>query len=122
MELIETLIEGVVVLRPRVFGDARGYFFESYSEREFERLVGKVEFRPELYRKVYNYLKDNDPRIIFVYGEIDPWSAAKVPTFKKKKNQHVFVQPRGSHRARIGNMPETMKTEILGLLHRWMEE
>lgn len=44
MELIETLIEGVVVLRPRVFGDARGYFFESYSEREFERLVGKVEF------------------------------------------------------------------------------
>ena len=31
MELIETLIEGVVVLRPRVFGDARGYFFESYS-------------------------------------------------------------------------------------------
>ena len=44
MELIETLIEGVVVLRPRVFGDARGYFFESYSEREFERLVGKAEF------------------------------------------------------------------------------
>ena len=44
MELIETLIEGVVVLRPRVFGDARGYFYESYSEREFERLVGKAEF------------------------------------------------------------------------------
>ena len=44
MELIETLIEGVVVLRPRVFGDARGYFFESYSQREFERLVGKVGF------------------------------------------------------------------------------
>ena len=99
--------------------DAKGYLNRIMLPAE---LVGKVEFRPELYRKVYNYLKDNDPRIIFVYGEIDPWSAAKVPTFKKKKNQHVFVQPRGSHRARIGNMPETMKTEILGLLHRWMEE
>ena len=44
MELIKTSIDGVVVLRPRVFGDARGYFFESYSQREFERLVRRVDF------------------------------------------------------------------------------
>lgn len=44
MEAIYTDIEGVVILRPRVFSDARGYFFESYNRREFERLIGRVDF------------------------------------------------------------------------------
>lgn len=44
MEIIQTSIEGVVVLKPRVFEDSRGYFFESYSEREFSRLVAPVDF------------------------------------------------------------------------------
>lgn len=35
MNVIKTAIEGVVVIEPRVFEDARGYFFESFSEREF---------------------------------------------------------------------------------------
>lgn len=44
MNIIKTDIEGVLVIEPRVFEDARGYFFESYSEREFEKLVGPVHF------------------------------------------------------------------------------
>lgn len=40
MELIKTKIEDVFALRPRVFGDDRGYFFESFSQREFRRLSG----------------------------------------------------------------------------------
>lgn len=40
MELIKTNIEDVFALRPRVFGDDRGYFFESFSQREFRRLSG----------------------------------------------------------------------------------
>lgn len=44
MEVLTTDIEGVYVIKPRVFGDARGYFFESYSKREFEEKVGKVDF------------------------------------------------------------------------------
>lgn len=39
MEVIKTGIEGVVLIRPRIFGDARGYFFESYSQREFNEKV-----------------------------------------------------------------------------------
>ena len=37
-------IEGLVVIEPRVFGDSRGYFFESFSQREFEKEVGQVRF------------------------------------------------------------------------------
>ena len=44
MEVIKTTIEGVVILKPRVFEDARGYFFESFSQRDFEKEVGKVTF------------------------------------------------------------------------------
>ena len=44
MEVIRTDIEGVVIIEPRISKDARGYFFESYSQREFEEKVGKVDF------------------------------------------------------------------------------
>ena len=44
MKLIKTTIEGVLILEPQVFGDARGYFFESFSQRVFNELVGKVDF------------------------------------------------------------------------------
>ena len=44
MEVIKTAIEGVIILEPRVFKDARGYFFESFSQREFEEKVCHTTF------------------------------------------------------------------------------
>ncbi len=44
MEVIKTDIEGVVIIEPRIFKDARGYFFESYSKREFDEKVRPVNF------------------------------------------------------------------------------
>ena len=44
MNVIKTDIEGVLILEPRVFKDARGYFFESYNKEEFDRLVAPVDF------------------------------------------------------------------------------
>ena len=44
MELIKTNIPGVVILQPRIFGDERGYFFESFSQRDFEREVRRTVF------------------------------------------------------------------------------
>ncbi|MCM1137092.1 MAG: dTDP-4-dehydrorhamnose 3,5-epimerase [Muribaculum sp.] len=44
MEVIKTDIEGVVIIKPRVFTDARGYFFESYSKREFDEKVCHINF------------------------------------------------------------------------------
>lgn len=40
MEVKKTAIEGVFVIEPRVFGDERGYFFESFNEREFHEKTG----------------------------------------------------------------------------------
>lgn len=87
-----------------------------------EELVGKVEFRPALYNKIISFLKENDPKMIFIYGEVDPWTAAHAPLFKGKVNEQVYFQPRGSHGARINNMPEEMKEQILTQINKWLEE
>ena len=42
MNIIKTNIEGVLIIEPRLFRDARGYFFESFSEREFEEKVSPI--------------------------------------------------------------------------------
>ena len=44
MEVIQTAIEGVVIIEPRLFNDDRGYFFESFSQRDFDRQVRQVSF------------------------------------------------------------------------------
>ena len=44
MEVISTAIDGVVIIEPHIFKDARGYFFESFSQREFEEKVRRINF------------------------------------------------------------------------------
>lgn len=44
MNVINTDIQGVVIIEPKVFGDHRGYFFESFSEKDFVEAVGEVKF------------------------------------------------------------------------------
>ena len=42
--VVQTALNGLVVLKPRIFEDERGYFFESFSKRDLEELVGPVDF------------------------------------------------------------------------------
>ena len=44
MEYIKTAIEGVYIIQPKVFEDARGYFFEAFKKEEFVKNIGKIEF------------------------------------------------------------------------------
>lgn len=44
MKVVKTAIEDVVIIEPDVFGDARGYFFESYSQKRFDEQVRPVKF------------------------------------------------------------------------------
>lgn len=54
MEVIRTAIEGVLIIEPKVFGDARGYFFESFSQREFDEKVSPILGR------TINFVQDNE--------------------------------------------------------------
>lgn len=44
MKFIETDIEDVTIIEPSVFGDSRGYFLESYNQKKFEEVIGKISF------------------------------------------------------------------------------
>ena len=55
MEVIKTAIDGVVIIEPRIFGDARGYFFESFSQREFDEKVAIPQ-----YGKPIIFVQDNE--------------------------------------------------------------
>ena len=82
------------------------------------------DFDPTLYKRTVNYLRKSDPTHIFIYGEIDPWSASGVCTWlscKNKKNMRIYVQPRGSHKARIYNMPNDMRLDIMDRLTKWLK-
>lgn len=88
MELIKTAIEGVVILEPRVFGDARGYFFESFSQRVFDELVGKVDF-----------VQDNESRSSYgvvrgLHYQLPPHTQAKLVRVVKGRVLDVAVDLR----------------------------
>lgn len=44
MNFIETAIKGVFIIEPKIFNDARGYFFEAWKKEEFENHIGQVSF------------------------------------------------------------------------------
>lgn len=44
INVIKTEVEGVVIIQPQVFGDERGYFFESWSQKDFNELVRPIKF------------------------------------------------------------------------------
>lgn len=44
MEVIRTAIDGLLIIKPRLFEDGRGYFFESFSQRDFDAQIGPVKF------------------------------------------------------------------------------
>lgn len=71
MEIIKTDIEGVVIIKPNVFVDARGYFFESFSQREFNEKVRPI-----------NFVQDNESKSSF--GVIRGLHFQKMPHTQSK--------------------------------------
>lgn len=72
MKVIKTDIEGVFILESQVFGDSRGYFFESFSQKEFEEQVGKVVF-----------VQDNESKSSYgvvrgLHYQLPPYTQAKL--------------------------------------------
>ena len=76
MKLIHTALEGVYLIEPRVFEDARGYFFESFSQRDFDALVTPVLGHS------YAFVQDNESAS--VYGVVRGLHFQK-PPFEQAK-------------------------------------
>lgn len=83
-----------------------------------------IKFNNSLHKDIYKYLKKNDPKMIFIYGEWDPWTAAAAEEylFEDKVNMMMFVEPEGSHRARIGTLPKSMEDSAWNTINKWLAE
>ncbi len=83
-----------------------------------------AKFSKKLYRKVARYLEKNDPRMIFIYGGNDPWTApgAAWTVTPDKRNMRVFIEPDGSHRTRISTLPDSLRREAIATLQGWLAE
>lgn len=88
MNVIETNIPGVFILEPRVFNDARGYFFESFSQREFDEKVGEVHFVQD------NESKSSRGVLRGLHFQKPPYSQAKLVRCVKGKVLDVAVDLR----------------------------
>lgn len=80
-----------------------------------------MPFDKTLSKKITKFLKKQDPKMIFIYGQNDPWTVAGVTWLKNKKNIHVFIQPNGSHLARISTLPEAEKAKVMELINEWLK-
>mgnify|MGYP004508730709 FL=1 len=92
MEVIKTNIEGVLIIEPKVFEDARGYFFESFSQREFEQKVRKI-----------NFVQDNESKSVYgvmrgLHFQAPPFAQSKLVRCVRGRVLDVAVDiRRGSH-------------------------
>ncbi|MGI6046820.1 MAG: dTDP-4-dehydrorhamnose 3,5-epimerase [Petrimonas sp.] len=88
MNIIKTEIEGLVIIEPEVFSDERGYFFESFSQREFEEKVCKTVF-----------VQDNESKSIYgvlrgLHFQKPPFAQAKLVRVVSGKVLDVAVDIR----------------------------
>ena len=81
--------------------------------------VQDIAFDPTVFNKVEHFMSTTDAKMIFIYGEYDPWSATAV-TNPHSSNILYLMDPKGSHRARVNNLPEEMKEQAIKTLKAWM--
>ena len=84
-----------------------------------------IKFSSDLYKHTVSFLSKNDPKMIYIYGEQDPWTATGIyglPLTKNKENLHVYLCKGGSHYTRIKSFPEETQQEIIRLINKWLQE
>lgn len=94
---------------------------KGYMKKLFLPDYYKPRFNKTLYKKMSDFVKTSDAKMVFIYGEWDPWSAAAVPN-PNRPNVLYYVKPGGSHSSRIGNLPDEMQQEVKQKLEAWLAE
>lgn len=95
---------------------AKGYLKKIFLPKGLD-----VKFDDALYKRLKSFVDTTSSKMMFIYGEYDPWSAVMVDE-PNSENVVLFIDPKGSHRARISTLPEDMKKKAVGVLKRWLDE
>jgi hypothetical protein len=77
-----------------------------------------VEFHPEVMQDISSWVKSAGNRLMFVYGEYDPWTAGAFE-LGKATDSYVFVQPKGTHSALITRLALSDAVAAYAIVKRW---
>jgi predicted enzyme related to lactoylglutathione lyase len=129
-------IEGIARLQPFFYQAMHEIGMYGYDLTNFQGLTSYTEnpifdfsypegedvvFEPELMQRVDFALRHKANNMIFIYGENDPWSSTAVePAYHT--NSFKIVKKGGSHRTRIGNLPEDQRKQVLDSLNSWLQQ
>jgi len=94
---------------------------EGYLQKVFLPKDVNLEYDRESMLRVQKFLDENDTKMIFIYGEYDPWSASAVK-FGEKKNMMKIVKKRGDHATRINNLPEEQRNLVIETIKKWLND
>jgi len=109
--------------------------FYNYNTRPFDGLLTKiiepnfkmalpegvkVSFDPKPMQDIKNWIDEYGNNMVYIYGEIDPWSASAVE-LSGKTNALKMVNEGGDHRTRIKSFPDDEKEKILDTLENWLQ-
>ena len=112
-----------------------GYY--AYETEDFEGLLKALPMQPHpsaiftpdkmevpydstLTINVYNWVKDNGDRFIYINGGIDTWSSTAIPPNKKRDALWLFLDGRSHYTARIASMSEKEKNKMIDKLEEWL--
>lgn len=105
------------------FKEYKKYFDLKTTEDYLHRTVLpqgiRFKFDDYLYNKLTAFFLTTDAKMLFIYGQFDPWSAV-MPANPDKENIKFFIEPWGSHRARIGTFDSETQEEIKSILGEWL--
>jgi len=90
-----------------------------YLKRVFLSGIEPIKFMSETMNELHQFLQNTDKKMIFIYGEDDPWSATAV-NLPKKDNLIKVIKKGGSHRSRIENLTKKQKNRLIETLKVWM--
>jgi len=93
---------------------------EGYHNKLFTPDGFTADFDRSLYDNMCNFFRTTDEEMLFIYGQFDPWSSVGAQEFENGRNVRVFIQPDGSHRARIRTFSEDKQQEIISIIKGWL--
>ncbi|MGC4067283.1 MAG: hypothetical protein QM784_22100 [Polyangiaceae bacterium] len=104
---------------PAIRSDHFAHLLETKPWSLAEALPGvPIEFHPEVMQDIASWVKTAGSRLMFVYGEYDPWTAGAFE-LGNATDSFVFVQPKGTHSASIASLSASDQLAARAIVMRW---
>ena len=92
------------------------YRVESYIPRETSR-----EFDGTVMPEIQSWVQGDSKRIMFIYGEYDPWTAGKYTPGSLENDNYLYVAPKGNHGSNVDSLSSADRAKAWDTIRRWLE-